>query len=284
MEIGQDYNPRGIFKGIFIPNVIMECDKLTPIDKLLWGMLNKHAGDDRKCYPSQDLLAKEINCTTRSIIKSLQNLEDLKFVRIEKVSGKDKLDHLHNCYYFIWNEITENSCTPGSETRSLGGVNDIHPKEYIKAKEEIKPLKPNPLTPFSNSSINRRKRTTNIPTKQVQPVIRPTRPTIPFIKLFPANYQANKDFQSIWENYVGHREENRKLLKSTLTLRAVNLMIGEIIKNFPTDITQVIERFEWCIKNGRTAPNLKPWTKYNKKRGFNDELDPTRYDHLIEER
>jgi hypothetical protein len=143
---------------------------------------------------------------------------------------------------------TQNNHTRNGNTYALSSGTDA-------LSSGIKDLKP--PTPFlKTSTINRRTRTTNIPPKQVAPV-RPTRPVIPFLDLFPPNYQSHLGFQSIWVKYIKLRESIKK--KAPFTQDAVDLLVGYVEKNFLNDVEQTIERFEYCITNGNVAPNLKPW-------------------------
>lgn len=120
MEIGQVFNPYGLFNGSFIPNCIMRSKELTASDKLVWGRLFQYSGRDGICYPKQDTIAEEIGVSERTVKYALQNLVTKKFIRVIAPSGKDRLMHRNNQYVFLWHPVFEdeiprgNICTPAS--------------------------------------------------------------------------------------------------------------------------------------------------------------------------
>lgn len=276
MEVGQRFIPFGFFKGVYIPNVILQNKELSANDKLVWASLCLHAGENGVCYPKQSTIADELGISERTVRNSINILVELEFLEIEKPSGKDKLLHLNNKYYFIWNTVFE--CTSPTGNRFRPEAESVAaPNKVVNNKVVNKPINPpTPLERNSTSSINRPTRSTNI--------VRPTRPTLPHLHLFPTKFQSNKDFKSIWKEYLDYRSKDKK---HPLTEQAVKLMLYEINSNNELTIESAIERIVWCITNTKIAPNFKPWknNQTNKSKGeFNNGLDPKRFDHLIEER
>jgi len=52
MNIGERFNPRGLFHFLAIPDAIAKCKVLRAFDKLLYGKLAEHLGQNRQCWPS----------------------------------------------------------------------------------------------------------------------------------------------------------------------------------------------------------------------------------------
>ena len=80
---------------------------MSSTEKLVWAVLNRFAGKNGKCYPSQERLAEEIGMSVDVIKRALSRLEENGFIRKIKPTGKDRLLHRHNSYEFLWHEIYE---------------------------------------------------------------------------------------------------------------------------------------------------------------------------------
>lgn len=80
-----------------VPNTDMESDGLNRKDKLVYAYLKMHYNEqDKYSFPSIDLIVKESGISKPTVIKCIKNLQDAKYIRIEKV-GKQ------NHYFF--NEV-----------------------------------------------------------------------------------------------------------------------------------------------------------------------------------
>lgn len=145
MKVGEPFNPYKMFVGSFIPNCIMRCRQLSPIDKLVWARLTQYAGESGICYPSQTLLAEEIGVGSASIKRSIRILVDMKLLKVRKPTGQERLLHTHNKYFFLWNDIFEDGIR--MDSRDLldpsDGISEILPNKDNPIKENhIKPKKP----------------------------------------------------------------------------------------------------------------------------------------------
>ena len=65
-----------------VPNHVLESDKISPGAKLTYAMLLKYAWQNDYCFPGQDRLAKDMGGGVRSIVRYVQELEAVGFVRI----------------------------------------------------------------------------------------------------------------------------------------------------------------------------------------------------------
>jgi DNA-binding Lrp family transcriptional regulator len=143
LQIGQRFNPYKLFNGIFIPDDIVKCSVLNSTDKLCWGRLYKYSGKNGVCYPKQKTLAEEIGVSEQVILRSLKNLENNKFIEVERPKGKDRILHKSSRYFFIWNDYFNSSETimdnsPGAiNFNSSETITDNSPL-YISKENHIK--------------------------------------------------------------------------------------------------------------------------------------------------
>ena len=103
------FNPYKQFVGSFIPNCLLQYNGLSDGAKLLWSRLAQYAGADGYCYPKQDTLAKDLGKDKRTIQRLLKELEREGFIYVEQPTGKERLMHRNNRYYFIKHAIFDYS-------------------------------------------------------------------------------------------------------------------------------------------------------------------------------
>jgi len=73
---------------IMLPTAMLFDDRLTPLQKMLWCLLEKYAGYDRKCYPSVQTLSKALNKSVRYVYDNLNSLEQYGLVKKVARPGK----------------------------------------------------------------------------------------------------------------------------------------------------------------------------------------------------
>ncbi len=78
-----------------VPNLVL-CDPLlSGTAKLCYSLLLSYAWHNRECWPSQNLLAEHLCCTTRTTIKALKELQKHKLIAIERPRlGKPNIYHI----------------------------------------------------------------------------------------------------------------------------------------------------------------------------------------------
>ena len=74
-----------------IPYSVLENTKLNSTDKLLMGIINSLAHNEKYCYASNEYLSKKLNVSKRTISKSLSKLKLAKFIKIEVDNYKRKI-------------------------------------------------------------------------------------------------------------------------------------------------------------------------------------------------
>ncbi len=94
-------NPYRMFQGIFIPNGVLRLRDLSQSAKLMLGRLFQYAGKDGKCYPSIEKLSLEIGIKVRQGKAVIGELETYGLIEVVRPTGRDKLLHKCNSYFFI---------------------------------------------------------------------------------------------------------------------------------------------------------------------------------------
>lgn len=137
LEIGEPFNPFGLFNGIFIPECLASCRWLSGGAKLAWGRLARYAGRDGRCYPTMAALGREIGVGERQAQKYVAELERHQLVR--RVSRYLGLAQTSNGFEFLWHGLFEEGMSDqeGVNDRSGERVNDRSPKESHFEESQI---------------------------------------------------------------------------------------------------------------------------------------------------
>lgn len=145
----QYFNPTRLFQGIFLPLWLIEREDLTPGAKLTYGILGRFAQSTGEAWPKQELLAKTVGVSKRSVQNHIDELINAGLIEAEQ-RGLQK----SNVYRFVWHNwmgdftsgaIGENPALPGrkschSETQDLpfSDANSALPKEESNSKGVIR--------------------------------------------------------------------------------------------------------------------------------------------------
>jgi hypothetical protein len=101
MEKVKLFNPYKMYIGLFIPNFIAKNPNLSHLSKLCYGRLLQYSGKHGYCYPKQETLAEELASSVRSTERALAELIESNLIYVKHPTGKDRLIHAPNKYYFI---------------------------------------------------------------------------------------------------------------------------------------------------------------------------------------
>lgn len=95
-----------MFYGILIPIGIVNLpvSQLSQGAKLLYGRLCLYAGKDGKTYPSRELLAFEVGCSTRQVDNYVTELKEFGLIDVKR-NGCGK----NNNYYFLHHDCLNES-------------------------------------------------------------------------------------------------------------------------------------------------------------------------------
>lgn len=74
MQPGDRIIPWGMFIGAYLPAGLAAYPKISATSKIVWAMLNRHAGDTGLAWPSANELATECGASTRAVSRSLAEL------------------------------------------------------------------------------------------------------------------------------------------------------------------------------------------------------------------
>jgi hypothetical protein len=131
LEVGQPFNPFGLFTGIFVPDALVRSPAISAGAKLTYGRLARYAGQDGNCYPAVPTLASEIGMSVRQTQNYLSELEGQKLIRrVRRFTGQAQMS---NAYQFLWHRLLEEgvkkTAPEGVKNPAPGGVKNPAPKE-----------------------------------------------------------------------------------------------------------------------------------------------------------
>ena len=226
-----------MFVGSFLPNCLLRYPNLSSSAKLLWARLSQYSGERGYCWPKQEVLAEEIGLSSERVRKLLKELETEGFIKVERPSGVDRLNHAPNKYYFVYHEIFRPTQPgqgsgnetpapgPGENNRSGAGENNrpIISKEKNQIEESKKLHTANKL-PNNLEHIPKSRRT--LPPGAV-PLPTPNKDTA-LIKAFPIQFLDSSRLMHIWNEFVSYRKQIKSPIRtSNVGAKLVNLSNGD---------------------------------------------------------
>jgi hypothetical protein len=131
LQIGQPFNPFGLFVGIFIPDALVRTTGISAGAKLTYGRLARYAGQDGNCYPAVPTLASEIGMSARQTQNYLAELERSNLIRrTRRFAGRAQTS---NAFQFLWHKLLEagvkKTAPEGVQDPAPEGVKNPAPKE-----------------------------------------------------------------------------------------------------------------------------------------------------------
>lgn len=142
----QDESLRGLQGFTQVPNVVLKHSAISFGAKVAFGVLLSYAWSEDFCFPAQDRLAKDLNCSVRQVQRLLTELKEHSFINW-KQQGLNK----PNIYYLLpisrWNRPgvaakpdttnmsspdTTDTTPPEATDRSRQDATNSSPKEYSR--------------------------------------------------------------------------------------------------------------------------------------------------------
>jgi DNA-binding transcriptional ArsR family regulator len=123
---------------------------LGPTGIAVYVSLCRHADDNQSCFPSQELIAKEIGSTDRSVRTHLKKLEELNIIKAEKVRTSEG-KWLNNTYYLV----DKSEWIYPEETISCGKPEEINDTAIGKKRHSHR--KPFPIKNTNINNTNKKK-------------------------------------------------------------------------------------------------------------------------------
>jgi hypothetical protein len=100
LQVGQPFNPFGLFNGIWIPEALVKAKGISPAAELIYGRLMRYAGPDGNCYPAVPTLAAEVGLSVRQTQNHLAELERNELIRrTPRISDAGQTS---NAYVFLF--------------------------------------------------------------------------------------------------------------------------------------------------------------------------------------
>jgi biotin operon repressor len=103
MEDYKPINPRAHGAGTFFPEWLVANEDLSWAQKAVYARLAAFAKATGIAWCSQARLGRLTGLSERTVIRSLQELEDKGFLVVIRPQGQDRIKHFVNRYQFIWN-------------------------------------------------------------------------------------------------------------------------------------------------------------------------------------
>lgn len=91
------------------------------IGTAIYVSLCRHADQHQRCFPSQKLIAQELNITTRTVISYLQKFEDWRLIHIERERDEETKKWKNNTYFLLdkseWKKPNQSQVKPFHQPR-----------------------------------------------------------------------------------------------------------------------------------------------------------------------
>ncbi len=118
MRVGEPYVPWGMFAGAYIPLGLAAYTGISASAKLIWAMLNHHAGDAGVTWASQADVAEECGLSRRTVNAGLAELKSERFIYV--VGKKNR----RVVWGFLWHESLE-GCVRNVHSSKRGSVQNL---------------------------------------------------------------------------------------------------------------------------------------------------------------
>lgn len=92
--------------------------------------------DTNRCWPSYQRLADDCMTTRRTIIRTIKQLEELGYLKIQKRYSEEDKKHSSNMFQLSLGVVT--SCHHGSDTVTPGGSDTVTPNTVTLFKQSLK--------------------------------------------------------------------------------------------------------------------------------------------------
>jgi len=99
-EVSQESQFTSHHKGfIKVPVKVLRCIGLSPYEKLILIDLIAYMSDKNLCYPTIEMIARDVGCSSKSIERHIKELADKKMILVSQ-DRKNNTYHLPNYLHF----------------------------------------------------------------------------------------------------------------------------------------------------------------------------------------
>lgn len=238
-EVLIDFVPT-LYKGVgfIMPDFILSNKILSMGAKCLYAMLAKHSYNKSTCFPMLSTLAKELDCSAKSVVRHCKELVEEKLLLVYcDVNGKRTFRLL----------MPQTAMDKMSTAKNFS-----QPKDNLSSTLD----KMSTIRNYNNNTYNTPPQVSVTKVSQVAPVAQA--PVAPVQKI---NTQSNggvcdSDFQKLWEAYpkkeqLGFAEKAFARLKASQEFPKLEVLLNAI-EYFKTT-------HQWQKENGRFVPSLSNW-------------------------
>jgi hypothetical protein len=164
MKVGQPFNPRKTFLGLFIPEGLASSPAFSSTSKLAYGHLVRRSGAQGRCWPSYSDIARHIGVQERAAQRALKELQTGPPPLIRSSARTDANGRqTSNEFLFLWCDLfegvksdtpVENDALPPVEFDTpvdvkndapVGVKNDTQKEKEEKSKRKEKTTTPTAL-------------------------------------------------------------------------------------------------------------------------------------------
>jgi|TARA_R110000822_G_scaffold22789_9_gene71025 DNA-binding transcriptional regulator YhcF (GntR family) len=102
----------------------IKCKNLTAIEKLIYICLSSRADEKGICYPSVATIAKDAICSSRTVHRSLRELERKKYIKSKPnyINGDKTAKRTSNIYTVCMTELHPTTDTMADKTKQYKQV------------------------------------------------------------------------------------------------------------------------------------------------------------------
>ena len=142
---GEQFNPYGLFNGIFIPEAICKYRGLNLGAKMVYGRLCRYAGRDGAVYPALATLAAELGIGKTQARTYVQELERKYFIAVDRENrhfGPNGAGG-SNRYIFLWHvafDGEEGKLRKTPPVRKTGAEENHQQESQVKKSQAKKNL------------------------------------------------------------------------------------------------------------------------------------------------
>jgi hypothetical protein len=141
-NVGDPFNPRGLFSSVWIPPAIFHNQELSPTSKLCYGRLAYHCGERNYCWPSQDTLAKDLGIAPRTVRDCLSQLESLGYIKTEQL-GLSKTNRYHLQWFTALDDCLRNPDRQKTATQESKASVNVPETAVQERQETAGPIRKN---------------------------------------------------------------------------------------------------------------------------------------------
>jgi hypothetical protein len=124
VEIGQQYNPRMLFYGVFIPEWLLGRSEISQGAKLCFGVLCRHADGDGTCDTDGESLAVELGVHLRQLREYMRELIASGLIESQR-RGLGQT----NIYRFLWHPWADSACRRSRQPTTRQEMRDTASQE-----------------------------------------------------------------------------------------------------------------------------------------------------------